>query len=164
MNSRSLYFRSKSFLMLAILVMICGCSAKEFSINGPFTQDHLSAKQLIEKATRSCDQKPEDPAESIYPFTTDGCSVVPDGVWGDNAWRECCVLHDIQYWCGGSSEDRLQADRQLQQCIADKGYPFTGKIFYLGVRAGGHPIWPVPWRWGYGWEWYRAYEKAPFNE
>ena len=158
MHSRSSYPGLNSFLVLVFLVTICGCSPRTFSIEEPYTQQNLSAKQLGDKAAQSCDQKSKDPEETIYPFTTDGCSVVPDGVWGDDAWRECCVLHDVQYWCGGSSGDRLQADIQLEQCVAKKGYPFTGKIMYVGVRVGGHPIWPVPWRWGYGWSWYRGYE------
>jgi hypothetical protein len=29
-------------------------------------------------------------------FLTDGCSWWPDG-----AWQECCVTHEIAYWCGG---------------------------------------------------------------
>ena len=159
MDTRSLNPGLNSFLILIFLVTIYGCSPKVFSIEGPYTRQNFSAAQLSDMAAQSCDQKPEDPTESIVPFTSDGCSVVPDGVWGDDAWRECCVLHDVQYWCGGSSADRLQSDRQMQQCIAEKGYPFTGEIMYLGVRMGGHPVWPAPWRWGYGWPWYRGYEE-----
>ena len=149
-------------MTLIVLMMTCGCSPQTFSIEEPYTRQSLSAKQLSDIAAQSCGknpQNPQNPTESIVPFTSDGCSIVPDGEWGDDAWRECCVLHDIQYWCGGSSADRIQADLDLQQCVAEKGYPIWGEIMYLGVRAGGHPVWPVPWRWGYGWEWYRSYEK-----
>ena len=159
MDSRNLYYWLNSFIALAVLMITCGCSPRIFSVEGPYTEQNLSAKQLSDIAAQSCNQKPKDPAEPIISFTSDGCSVVPDGIWGDDAWRECCVLHDVHYWCGGSSADRIQADRQLQQCVAEKGYPIWGQIMYVGVRAGGHPLWPVPWRWGYGWPWYRNYEK-----
>jgi hypothetical protein len=29
-------------------------------------------------------------------LTTDGCSPWPDGSWG-----QCCIDHDMDYWCGG---------------------------------------------------------------
>lgn len=32
-------------------------------------------------------------------------------------------------------------------------------VFYSGVRMGGTPWLPTPWRWGYGWDdWPRGYE------
>jgi len=46
---------------------------------------------------------PEDP------FTSDVCSAWPDGDWG-----ACCIDHDIDYWCGGSSERRASADERLK--------------------------------------------------
>ena len=31
-------------------------------------------------------------------------------------------------------------------------------MMQAGVRIGGAPWQPVPWRWGYGWDYYRAYD------
>lgn len=78
------------------------------------------------------------------PFTTDGCSVWPDG-----DWAACCVVHDIHYWCGGGYLDRVRADADLARCV---GAPL-GWAMFLGVQAGGVSILPTPFRWGYGWPW-----------
>jgi hypothetical protein len=77
---------------------------------------------------------------------TDGCSA-----FANDGWVECCVEHGAVYWCGGTAEERRQADRRLSQCVADLGHPCRARLMYLGVRAGG-PAWiPLPWRWGFGW-------------
>lgn len=83
-----------------------------------------------------------------YAFTTDGCSAWPDG-----AWVGCCIEHDIAYWCGGPRTARLAADRRLRECVRGKSAPTNGALMYYGVRLGGHPLWPFPWRWGYGHAW-----------
>ena len=106
----------------------------------PFSHNELAAKQLSHLAEYACYDQPE------IPFSSDGCSASPDGTW-----VECCVLHDIRYWCGGSPEDRAYADRELRECVVEKGYGEAhGLITELGVRVGGHPVLPFRWRWGYG--------------
>ena len=89
-------------------------------------------------------------------FTTDGCSLWPDGNWVD-----CCVAHDIAYWCGGSCDDRKDADEALQRCIRDQGRGALGTTMYVGVRLGGLPWSPAPFRWGYGWDWPHGYDSIP---
>ena len=79
-------------------------------------------------------------------------------MWLDSTWVDCCVEHDIAYWCGGSCADRQAADRQLEECVAAHGSPTIGETMYLGVRIGGSPWVPAPYRWGYGWDWPRGYE------
>ena len=81
-----------------------------------------------------------------YEFKSDGCSMFPDGYW-----FECCVIHDLAYWMGGTSEERLKADEELKKCVAEKGHPKTARLMFLGVRVGG--VWwlPTPFRWGFGW-------------
>lgn len=81
-------------------------------------------------------------------FVTDGCSLWPDAVWQD-----CCVAHDMKYWCGGSATARAEADQKLALCVAGAGHPIIGKVMQVGTRLGGAAIAPVPWRWGYGWPW-----------
>jgi len=80
-------------------------------------------------------------------FTSDGCSL-----WFDGDWVECCVLHDLAYWRGGTSGERQKADRVLKQCVAERSNTATAAIMYAGVRAGG--VWWLPtcFRWGYGWD------------
>lgn len=90
-----------------------------------------------------------------YLFTTDGCSRWPDG-----SWTVCCIVHDILYWCGGSAPEREDADRELMRCVNGRA-PIMGDIVYAGVRIGGHPWLPTPWRWGYGWDqWPRSHDES----
>jgi hypothetical protein len=36
--------------------------------------------------------------------------------------------------------------------VADLGHPCLARLMYLGVRVGA-PAWvPLPWRWGFGWD------------
>ena len=78
-------------------------------------------------------------------FATDGCSMWPNGNYGD-----CCIAHDRDYWDGGTAEDRLASDQRLRQCVAGRaGKPMATFMFY-GVRVGGHPALPFPWRWDFG--------------
>lgn len=86
------------------------------------------------------------------PFTSDGCTLWPDGPWGG-----CCVAHDYAYWKGGTAKMRKQADKDLRDCVAARGYPVIGWVMYVGVRLFGSVYWPVPWRWGYGWRYKHAH-------
>jgi hypothetical protein len=98
-------------------------------------------------------------ADNIKPFTTDGCSVFPDGTSEQKTlWLPCCTAHDYAYWRGGTSEERLVADQELQQCVAKLGKPQIAKLMFAGVRVGGSPYLPMPFRWGYGWPYPRFYK------
>lgn len=102
-------------------------------------------------------------ASEIKPFTTDGCSIFPDGYLNDNAlWLECCIRHDFAYWMGGTEQQREAADHQLQQCVADIGEIALSQLMLFGVRAGGSPFYPTWYRWGYGWPYLRGYQ--PLNK
>jgi hypothetical protein len=80
------------------------------------------------------------------PTKSDGCTLAPDG-W----WRSACVAHDEKYFYGGSSEDRLRADRELRDAMIRLGAPkLVAHIYYYGVRAGGAAGTGLPWRWGFG--------------
>ncbi|MFN0318056.1 MAG: hypothetical protein ACKVQA_23765 [Burkholderiales bacterium] len=107
----------------------------------------------------------------ILPFTTDGCSDFPDGTPRHRQiWRDCCVAHDRAYWRGGTYDERLEADRALQACVAVTGERAIARIMLAGVRVGGSPWWPSRFRWGYGWPWPRGYapltaaERAQANQ
>ena len=42
-------------------------------------------------------------AAELRDFTSDGCSLFPDGDIKDRAlWCDCCLAHDISYWRGGA--------------------------------------------------------------
>ncbi len=90
------------------------------------------------------------------PFVSDGCSLFPDG-----NYRTCCERHDLDYWCGGTVAQRRAADRDLQQCVAERGHPARSRLMFAGVRVGGVPWLPLPWRWGFGWPYGRGYTAPP---
>jgi hypothetical protein len=95
----------------------------------------------------------------LQPFTSDGCSVFPDGNWQQQQlWLPCCTAHDVAYWQGGTAEMRADADAKLQQCVAAIGQPEIAQIMQAGVRVGGTPYLPTPFRWGYGWSEFRGYQ------
>ena len=79
-------------------------------------------------------------------------------------WLACCTNHDIAYWQGGTSEQRLAADNQLKQCVAAVGKPNIAKLMLEGVRIGGSPYFPTSFRWGYGWDFFRGYQSLTADE
>ncbi len=95
----------------------------------------------------------EHSVDELAPFTTDGCSMFPDGTVSDaTLWQQCCVTHDFAYYRGGTREDRADADDGLAACISEVTASTTfGNLMWAGVRVGGTPALPTPWRWGYGW-------------
>lgn len=104
-------------------------------------------------------------SSGLRPFTTDGCSLFPDGSRRDRQlWHDCCVVHDRAYWQGGTRAERRQADRALKQCVAAVGRPKTAKLMLAGVRVGGSPHFPTPFRWGYGWPFGRGYRALSIQE
>ena len=106
------------------------------------------------------------PAADLRPFTTDGCSLFPDrALIGHADWCKCCVYHDLAYWRGGTAEQRLQADRDLQRCVTEAtGDAKLAELMFVGVRAGGGPYFFTPYRWGYGWTYGRLYEPLSRTE
>lgn len=97
-------------------------------------------------------------AGDLAPFTTDGCSVFPDGTLEQQSlWVNCCIRHDLAYWKGGTYAQRLAADRALEACVAQVGQPDIATVMLAGVRVGGSPFYPTSYRWGYGWPWPRGY-------
>lgn len=97
-------------------------------------------------------------ADTLTPFTSDGCSYFPDGnLDQDELWLACCQRHDFDYWKGGTYQQRLDSDKALKRCVADVGEPVIGALMLAGVRVGGSPWLPTRFRWGYGWPYPRNY-------
>jgi hypothetical protein len=102
----------------------------------------------------------------LHDFTSDGCSLFPDGTLQDrDKWCECCFDHDIAYWQGGTKQDRKNADATLRQCVEERtGNKKLATVMYDAVRAGGHPVFPTWYRWGYGWQYGRGYKPLTDDE
>lgn len=96
---------------------------------------------------------------NLQPFTTDACSRFPDRApMGKADWSHCCVVHDLAYWRGGTSDARLMADQELKACVKQaSNSDALAELMYVGVRAGGGPQLHTPYRWGYGWPYGRPY-------
>lgn len=98
-------------------------------------------------------------AADLRDFTSDGCSLFPDGSTKDrDLWCDCCFNHDIVYWQGGTKEERKRSDETFRACVLERtNSKVLAELLYDGVRAGGHPAFPVWYRWGYGWSYGRGY-------
>jgi hypothetical protein len=96
----------------------------------------------------------------LAPFSTDGCSRFPDrSATGRTDWCHCCVAHDLAYWRGGTADERLHADQGLRACVRQSGGGgLLAALMYAGVRVGGSPHRPTPYRWAYGWPYGRGYQ------
>jgi len=105
-------------------------------------------------------------AADLQDFTSDGCSLFPDGSLQDRSqWCDCCLKHDIAYWQGGTKKERLQADKTLQDCVMKRtGSKTLATMMYEGVRTGGHPAFPTWYRWGYGWKFGKGYRALSQQE
>lgn len=115
---------------------------------------------LLTAFVLGCTAIPSTQAAELAPFSSDGCSLFPDGTLTErNKWCDCCLTHDIAYWQGGSAAEREQADTALRDCVREKtGDAQLAETMYLGVRAGGHPNFPTWYRWGYGWPYGTGYQ------
>ena len=144
--------RTHAALVVAAAVVASSCMPSHSRLQ-PYRNDAAAARSLAQRAAAVCTCLGRIPPP--HAFTTDGCSISPDG-----SWAECCVEHDIAYWCGGSSGDRRAADERLRRCMTGKGRSaFLARIAHLSVRGGGVPWKPFPWRWAYGWDGLRGYEE-----
>ena len=66
------------------------------------------------------------------------CTCWFDG-WFDKDWGACCETHDISYYLGNVS--RAEADRQLLECVKQRGGWFMAQAMYLAVRMFGWYAW-----------------------
>lgn len=152
----------KFLVCLLASILFSGCTTLESRLSiEPYTKDKRMRNELEQVAETYCREKrtglnaAESQRQPDFIFTTDGCSR-----WPDDSWVTCCIAHDIPYWCGGSEEDRKEADQELMHCVNGKT-PGMGNLLYAGVRLGGAPWLPTPWRWGYGWDrWPGHYENT----
>lgn len=98
--------------------------------------------------------------DELEPLTTNGCSLVPDG-----QMLPCCTGHDVDYWRGGTADERKTADQRFMMCVeSTTGSRAFSQLAYHGVRVGGNPWLPPSAGWGYGWRFGRGYAPLDPNE
>jgi len=98
------------------------------------------------------------PVKTLKPFTSDGCSLFPDGTIAQKElWLTCCIQHDYDYWQGGTYQQKIASDRALKVCVANVGQPEIAALMMAGVSVGGTAYLPTKFRWGYGWPYPRFY-------
>ncbi len=138
-------------------VALLACAGPIRHAPEPYASDPNAARALEARASEYCAAlHPSEDQRPTKSFVTDGCSG-----WLDREWDlECCVSHDIAYWCGGTREQRRQADAQLGECVAANTARAVGTGMRLGVRIGGHPLFPTSYRWGYGHSYRACYPSA----
>lgn len=92
-------------------------------------------------------------ANDLKPFSTDLCTGYPEGPVNEPMkWAHCCIVHDLNYWVGGTTHDRLAADYELKNCVAETGEISQAQIIFLGVRMGYYSPYHIKdKRWGNGW-------------
>jgi hypothetical protein len=99
---------------------------------------------VVEAAHAWCEQQGQPAGPPSRSFATDGCTGWPDG-----DLVQCCVEHDIAYWCGGTADQRRTADELFRDCAREQSPAQSGLVYYT-VRVWGVPWLPTSWRWGYG--------------
>jgi len=156
----NLYHALSKLLICMLALALADCTTMvAHNTAEPYLHNQEKRDKLQQLAVQYCQVKQsksgqkQAPSMPDYPFTTDGCSR-----WPDESWVACCIVHDITYWCGGSEKNREETDRIITHCINKKAPPLGG-VMYPGVRVGGSPWLPTPWRWGYGWKkWPKGYQ------
>lgn len=82
-------------------------------------------------------------------FSTDGCSCWPDK-WMGHDFTKCCIKHDIEYWVGGTEDERLIADLELAICVTKISGATMARAMFFGTEFGGLPEWHQSYSWGFG--------------
>lgn len=142
--------------VLALIAGLVACAPTEHSVE-PYRSDPKAAAELTARAFATCvNSSRNSGTQPIRPFVTDGCSRIPDFEWN----LACCVEHDVLYWCGGTAEERVQADDEFGACVSSQSNGFLGWFMRTGVRIGGHPFFPSDFRWGYGHPYRATYPSA----
>ena len=81
-------------------------------------------------------------ASDLRDFTSDGCSLFPDGTIGDRIkWCQCCLLHDIAYWRGGTACSIARKMKRWQRPCISVSVP--GAIPSSPPGTGGHTDGPT---------------------
>lgn len=93
-------------------------------------------------------------ASQLRPFETDYCTNYAEGTRSQpELWKHCCLIHDLNFWAGGTKQDRYDADWGLRHCVEESGAYYRARLIYYAVRAGSYsPIKFPDKKWNNGWK------------
>ena len=99
--------------------------------------------------------------ETLKKLTTDYCTSYPEGTpKKPDLWKHCCLIHDMTFWAGGISSERMQADLDLRSCIEETGARDQAKLIYFAVRIASYsPIKYPSKKWNNGWKNRMSYQE-----
>lgn len=126
-----------------LLLIVAAVIVYEQRVSLPF-EEYVETRDL---AMSLCSEKIAE--QPRVEFSTDGCTLWPDGFNAESNWSACCVRSDVDYWCGGTSDDRITTDNTFRECVKKESAIMATLMFYSS-RLFGHPMMPAPWRWGWG--------------
>src|SRR5690606_18656289 len=118
-------------LLTALVAVSAACTPVRTTLPPPYPVDGRTfdtTEQLAEYAERRCR---EASGGELPPnrFTTDGCSVWPDGrKKPDEGWLTCCISHDVAYWCGAGI--RRDADQAFRACLRERSSAANANVMY----------------------------------
>ena len=141
--------RPRGFLLPALAALVAAC-APTYHVPPAYRHDRPRAEALEARAVEACRLAVGPEGVPRRTFVSDGCTLWPDGLWTGSSWQECCIDHDIAYWCGGPAPLRSDADRALDQCVDVAYAGYMGSLMRVGTWALGGRLVPAHWRWGYG--------------
>lgn len=146
-------------LALVALIVCTGlsCRVPTQHTPEPYRSDAEAGAELSRRAAAYCAEVNPELPQPTKPFISDGCSAFVDASWD----VECCIEHDIKYWCGGTREQRSDADTEFGRCVSERSAGVVGWPMRAGVAVGGHPVFPTKYRWGYGRPYSGGYSSGP---
>ena len=124
-------------MLLPPLLLACTASHWRIADPAPWGSESTMFQhdELEKMALNAC---PLTQDEMLSPkFVSNGCSVWPDA----KNYLGCCVQHDLAYWCGGSRQDRAQADAALRECVIE-AHPWTEQFIKVHCAWYGSCAFP----------------------
>lgn len=101
-------------------------------------------------------------ANALKTFEFDGCTKFFDGTPDKpDLWKNCCLIHDIKYWFGGTKEMQDKADFGLYQCVNQVTGEYWSSLIYYGVRLGHYS--PIKFKYRFGWGWKEKRDSTFFD-
>lgn len=61
--------------------------------------------------------------------------------WPDGSWKECCDVHDIEFYTPGNFTDFLASNYSLFQCVNENSFFVNAIVMFIGVMVGGAFVW-----------------------